>query len=61
MSAIRNDVYGMDSGLVVLHDLVSHGERSISGGALNAKLFRPTSESCYMRVVSKNVNDLLED
>lgn len=62
MTAImKNDANGLECGLVVLRDVVSYGGSPYRGQSLSATLIRPTSESCTMRVVSKNLNDLLED
>lgn len=58
---IKNDAHGMDSGLVVLRDIVSYDKRSVHGQSLGAKVRRPTSESGSMRVVSKRLSDLVED
>lgn len=58
---ITNDANGLDGGLVVLRDIVSFGCSPSRGKSLSQTVGRLTSEPCAMRVVSKNVNELLDD
>lgn len=65
MTAImRTDAKGLACGLLVLREVVSFGDGpSLFRGQKPpiARTCRPASETCVMRVVSRNLNDFLDD
>lgn len=58
---ITNDSNGLDGGLMVLRDIVTFGCSPLRGKSFGASSSRQASETCGMQVVSRNINDFLDD